>query len=96
MEAATFGQANFANRKRGAADLGEEDGVDVGAVLEARQHLGALGMGGGTIDEGLLEAHGVLAQRKDVVTEHDDLVAPLLLMEADQELASLELLRVED
>jgi hypothetical protein len=36
----------------------------------------------------------VLAQRKDVVREDDDLVAPLLLVVADQELARLELVGV--
>lgn len=36
----------------------------------------------------------VLAQRKDVVREDNDLVAPLLLVVADQELARLELVGV--
>lgn len=36
----------------------------------------------------------VLAQRKDVVGEDDDLVAALLLVVADEELARLELVGV--
>ena len=83
-------------RQERCAYLGEEDGVDVRAVLEAREHLGAFRVGRRAVDERLVQAHGVLSQGKDVVAEHDYLVAPHLLVVADQELAGLELLGVED
>lgn len=74
--------------------LGEEDGIDGGAVLEDREHLGAFCMGSGAIDEGLLQAHGVLFEGKDIVAEHNDLVTPDLLVVANEELAGLKLLWV--
>ena len=52
--------------------------ADLGVVLEVMQDPSALSMAGPSIDEGLLQHHSVVAQRKDVVREHNDLVTPHL------------------
>lgn len=76
------------------SDLAQEDGVDGGGVLEDGEHLGALLVARAAKDERLLEALGVLLQRKDVVAEDNDLVTPRLLVVLEQELTGTELLRV--
>lgn len=47
-------------------------------MLEGVQDPSTLGMAGAAIDERLLEHHSIVAQSKDVVCKHNDLVTPHL------------------
>ena len=94
-----------------SAYLGQEDGVNLRAVLEMLQNPHPFHLSGASVDVQLAQLlrvslqtalvvrrnHLVMnaadLQRKDVVREHDDLVAAVL-MELDQKLASLKFLGV--
>mmetsp|Transcript_81210 Transcript_81210/g.263009 ORF Transcript_81210/g.263009 Transcript_81210/m.263009 type:complete len:546 (+) Transcript_81210:510-2147(+) len=74
-------------------DLGEEDGVAEGALLEGAEDLHALPHVDLAADVVAPQALGKLLEDEDVVAEDNGLVAPVLV-EADEVLADLELVRV--
>ena len=58
----------------GVSQKGSAFRINLGVVLEGMQHARPLSVAGAAIDEELLQHHSIVAQRKDVVGEHYDLV----------------------
>lgn len=57
--------------------------MHLGGAFEGGKDASALLVGGATVDEGLAQSLRVFPQRKDVVTEHYDLVAAHLRTSTD-------------
>mmetsp|Transcript_9423 Transcript_9423/g.38567 ORF Transcript_9423/g.38567 Transcript_9423/m.38567 type:complete len:261 (-) Transcript_9423:1404-2186(-) len=77
------------------AHLRDEHHVEIGAVLEALQDLNALVRGRIALEVVVAHGDGVVLERNDAIRENNHLVAARLVV-LDQELASAELVWVQD